>query len=118
MPPAEPVTLWFQPRCSKARGARDLLAERNVETEIRPYLDEPPTVAELEDLLTKLGTDDPRSLVRTKEPVYRELGLADADRDDLLAAIVAHPILLERPIVVRGGRAVIARPPERLLELF
>ncbi len=112
------VVLWFNPRCSKARGARDLLAERGVEARVRAYLDEPPTVVELEQLLQQLGADDPRVIVRSKESAYAELGLADAGRDELLAAIAAHPGLLERPIVVYGDRAVVARPPEKLLELF
>jgi len=66
----------------------------------------------------QLGLEDPRQMMRTGEAVYGELGLADQDGDDLLSAIAAHPILLERPIVVKDGRAVIARPPERLLELL
>ena len=65
-----------------------------------------------------LGIDDPRAMMRTGEPVYRQLGLAGAGRDELLDAVVAHPVLLERPIVVREGRAVIARPPERVLEFL
>lgn len=65
-----------------------------------------------------LGIDDPRAMMRTGEDVYRELGLADRSGDDLLAAIAANPILLERPIVVHKGRAVIARPPELLLDLL
>ena len=69
-------------------------------------------------MLGKLGTDDPRDIVRTKESVYRELGLADADRDQLLDAMAANPVLIERPIVIRGDRAVVARPPDRVLELL
>ena len=65
-----------------------------------------------------LGTDDPRAIVRTGEAVYKELNLGDADRDVLLDAMVANPILIERPIVIRGGRAVVARPPEKLLDLL
>lgn len=113
-----PVTLWFQPRCSKARGARELLEKRGNPTTLRHYLDQPPTVAELETLLRQLGEEDPRAFMRTKESAYGELGLADADRDRLLRAIHDHPVLLERPIAVLGDRAVIGRPPERVLELF
>jgi arsenate reductase len=68
--------------------------------------------------MSLLGIDDPRAMMRTGEGVYTELGLADADRDGLINAMVAHPILIERPIIIRGERAVVARPPERLLELF
>jgi len=65
-----------------------------------------------------LGIDDPRQMMRTGEAVYKELGLASADRDALLDAMAAHPVLIERPIVIRGDRAVIGRPPERALELL
>ncbi|MGH2687166.1 MAG: ArsC/Spx/MgsR family protein, partial [Actinomycetota bacterium] len=74
--------------------------------------------SEIERVLGLLGEDDPRAMMRTGEAVYKELGLADADRDQLLDAMVAHPILIERPIVIRGDRAVIARPPERLHEIL
>lgn len=112
------VTVWHNPRCSKSRGALALLADRDVTVAERRYLDDPPTREEVEALLAALGTDDPRAAMRTGERIYRELGLADADRDALLDAIVAHPILLERPVVVRGDAAVIGRPPERVAELF
>ena len=114
----EPVTIWTNPRCSKSRGAEALLAERGVPVERVQYLDEPPSRAEVERVLGLLGTDDPRVLMRTGEPLYAELGLADAGRDELLDALAAHPSLIERPVVVRGDRAVVARPPERLLELL
>lgn len=68
--------------------------------------------------MTLLGIDDPRAMMRTGEDVYRGLRLDGADRDRLIDAMVEHPILIERPIVIRGERAVVARPPERLLELF
>ena len=109
-------TIWANPRCSKSRGAEQLLAERGIVPQRVLYLDDPPSRAELEAVLVKLGTDDPRVLVRAGEPEYA--GLETAGRDDLLAALVRHPRLIERPVVVRGDRAVIARPPERLLELL
>lgn len=112
------VTIWFNPRCSKCRGADELLRERGIDPDVVRYLDDPPTRDELEGVLSLLGTDDPRQLMRTKEPVYRELRLADADRDRLLDAMVEHPVLIERPVVIRGDHAVIARPPEKLLELL
>ena len=115
---SDEVCVWFNPGCSKCRGARDLLSERGVEAEYYRYLDERPSKAELEHVLTMLGTDDPRAIVRTGEAVYKELNLGDADRDVLLDAMVANPILIERPIVIRGGRAVVARPPETLLDLL
>ena len=114
----ERVTVWANPRCSKSRGAEALLAERGVEVERVLYLVEPPSRAELERVLHLLGTEDPRVLVRSGEPAYRELGLDGADRAALLDALATHPELIERPVVIRGERAVVARPPERLLELL
>src|SRR6478672_7281216 len=110
--------MYFNPRCSKCRTAEGLLQERGVDAEIVRYLDEPPTIGDLRRLMTLLGISDPREMMRTGEDVYKELKLDTANGDALLQAITEHPILLERPIVVRGDRAVIARPPERLLELL
>jgi len=110
--------VWHNPHCSKSRGALALLAEHGIEPELVHYLDQAPDRAALEDVLRKLGTDDPRAIARTGDARYRELGLADADRDRLLDALVAEPALIERPIVVVGERAVVARPPQRLLELL
>jgi len=109
--------MWHNPRCSKSRGALALLAEHGIEPTIVRYLDEAPTRDQLVDLLRRLGTDDPRAIVRTGEARYRELNLADADPDALLDALTTNPILIERPIVLVGDRAVVARPPERVLEL-
>ena len=115
---SEEVTVWFNPSCSKCRGARDILAEQGVDAEFFRYLEDAPSRAELERVMGLLGIDDPRAMMRTGESVYRELDLASADRNALLDAMVAHPILVERPIVIRGDRAVIARPPEKLLDLL
>ncbi len=112
------TSVFFNPKCSNCRTAQAILAERGVEADYIRYLDNAPSRAELEDVLAMLGTDDPRRMVRAKEPVYAELGLESADRDQLLDAMAAHPILIQRPIVIHGDRAVIARPPERLLELL
>jgi arsenate reductase len=109
-------TIWANPRCSKSRGAEQLLAERAIVPNRVLYLDEPPSREQLEDVLAKLGTDDPRAIIRTGEPEYA--GLERASRDELLDALTRHPRLIERPVVVRGDRAVVARPPERLLELL
>jgi arsenate reductase len=114
----EELSIYFNPRCSKCRTAKGLLAERHVDAHIVEYLQTPPTVDDLRVLMEQLGLDDPRGMMRTGESVYADLGLAEASEDALLEAIAANPILLERPIVVRGGRAVIARPPELLLELL
>ncbi|MDE3085444.1 MAG: arsenate reductase (glutaredoxin) [Acidobacteriota bacterium] len=110
--------LYFNPSCSKCRTAQALLADKGVEAEVVRYLDVPPTRQDLHRLMGMLGIDDPRAMMRTGEPVYAALGLDEASADELLDAITAHPILLERPIFVVGDRAVVARPPERLLELL
>lgn len=112
------TTVWFNPACSKCRGARELLGERGVEADYVRYLDDTPDRAEIERVMGLLGIDDPRDMMRTGEAVYAELGLADAAAEELIDAMVANPILIERPIVIRGDRAVIARPPEKALELL
>jgi arsenate reductase (glutaredoxin) len=116
MPP--PPQLYSNPACSKCRTAVALLKERDVQADTIAYLDEPPTVADLKGLMELLDIDDPRLMMRTGEAVYVDLALADQEGDALLWAISRHPILLERPIFVVGDQAVIARPPERLLELL
>lgn len=112
------VTVWFNPRCSKCRTARDMLAEEGVACSLYEYLEEGPSRAEIERILGLLGNDDPRAMMRTSEALYTDLKLADADRDTLLDAMASNPILIERPIVIKGGRAVVARPPEKLRELL
>ena len=112
------TSVYFNPACSNCRTAQALLRERGVDADYVRYLEQAPDRSELERVLALLGTDDPRAMMREKEPVYAELGLADAGRDELLDAMAAHPVLIQRPIVIRGDRAIIARPPERLLELL
>jgi arsenate reductase len=117
-PPA-PTRLYHNPRCSKSRGALELLRERGIEPVLVAYLDTPPSVDELRALLAMLGVG-PRELMRTGEPEYASLGLGADSVDDeaLIQAMHAHPRLIERPVFVHGGRAVIGRPPERVLELL
>jgi arsenate reductase (glutaredoxin) len=114
----EGVVVWYNPRCSKCRGAEALLADYGVPAERLLYLDDPPSAAEIRRVLGLLGTTDPRALMRTGEPRYRELGLADASPDELVAAMAAYPELIERPVVIWPDRAVIARPPELLVPLL
>lgn len=111
--------LYHNPQCSKSRGALELLRERGVDPEIVAYVQQAPSIEELRGLLRMLGMG-PRGILRTGESEYIELRLADPALDDgtLLAAMHAHPRLIERPIFVRGDRAVIGRPPERVLELL
>ncbi|MCB1866024.1 MAG: arsenate reductase (glutaredoxin) [Chromatiales bacterium] len=112
------TTLYHNPRCSKSRQALALLQEHGVEPRVIEYLKSPPDAKTLDALLKQLGLE-PRELMRRKEAEYRELGLDDPGlgRDELIAAMVANPRLIERPIVVHGRRAVLGRPPERVLEL-
>jgi arsenate reductase len=112
-------TIYHNPRCSKSRQTLALLEERGVAPRIVEYLKTPPTAAELKTILKKLGLK-PRDILRQGEPRYAELGLKDRDVDDdaLIALMVANPILIERPIVVRGNKAAIGRPPETVLEIL
>lgn len=112
------------PRCSKSRAALELLHERGIEPELVLYLVDPPTADELRRLLRLLDLTA-RALLRTSEDEYLALGLDDATQDDaaIVAAMAAHPRLIERPILIRldaaqGDRAVIGRPPERVLTLL
>ncbi len=110
--------VYFNPSCSNCQTVRGMLEERGLQADYFRYLDKAPTREDLEKVMEQLGIDDPRQMIRTKEDKYHELGLEDAGRDELLDAMVAHPILIQRPIVIRDDRAVIARPPERALELL
>ncbi|HHI81058.1 MAG TPA: arsenate reductase (glutaredoxin) [Planctomycetes bacterium] len=114
----ETITLWHNPRCSKSRQAKALLEERGVPLELRLYLEKPPSVKELEDLLHKLGAESLDLILRKKEALYKELGLEGKPREEVLQAIAEHPKLLERPIAVRGKQARMGRPPEKVLELL
>ncbi|WP_456432874.1 arsenate reductase (glutaredoxin) [Nitratifractor sp.] len=115
---SETVVVWHNPRCSKSRNGLKYLDEKGIAYEVRRYLDEPPTAEEIRELLEKLGMK-PRELMRTKEAIYRELGLKNVEDDEaLIAAMAEHPRLIERPVVIRGDRAVVARPESRIDELF
>lgn len=112
------TTVWFNPSCSKCRTTQALLAERGVEASYVEYLQTAPTTAELRRVLAMLGTDDPRTIARVNDPLWAELGLDATPDDRILEALHQHPILIERPIVIVGDRAVIARPPSRVLDLL
>ncbi|MBN7798479.1 arsenate reductase (glutaredoxin) [Parahaliea mediterranea] len=110
--------IYHNPRCSKSRNTLALLQERGVEPDVVLYLESPPDAGALEALLQKLGKT-PAELVRRGEAEYKDLGLGkDSSDDELLRAMASHPKLIERPIVVRGDRAVLGRPPENVLELL
>ena len=111
MHPDLPMEIWFNPNCSKCRNAKQAAEEAGEPVTIRAYLESPPTEAELDDVLTKLGKE-PWDVARMKEPIAQELGLAslEKDRAKWIALMVKHPILIERPILVReDGKAVIGR---------
>lgn len=116
---ADPPRMYHNPRCSKSRAALALLRDRGIEPEIVEYLKTPPDLETLRALVGMLGIR-PRELLRTGEAEYRELGLDDPGLPDerILQAMVDHPRLIERPIVVQGGRARLGRPPERVLEVL
>lgn len=109
--------IYHNPRCSKSRETLALLEARNVELDIVEYLQTPPSKTQLKALLRKLGLRA-ADIVRTNEPEYRAAAPADPTEDELLDLLVAHPKLLQRPIVVVGERARIGRPPEQVLELL
>jgi arsenate reductase len=111
------IELWHNPRCSKSRQALALLQERDVDVEIVKYLNDVPTEQEIKDLLKKLGISA-RELMRTKEDIYKELGLKDVEDEQLLIkAMSENPKLIERPVVIKDNQAIIGRPPERVLDI-
>lgn len=112
------ITLYHNPRCSKSRAALELLKARGAELNLVEYLDSPPSEGELRELATALG-GSPHSLLRDNEPEYAALKLSEqSGLTEIIQALSAHPRLLQRPIAKRGGRALIGRPPERVLELL
>ncbi|WP_455819930.1 arsenate reductase (glutaredoxin) [Pseudomonas cerasi] len=114
------VQIYHNPRCSKSRETLALLTSRGVTPEVILYLANPPDVATLKTLLQQLGFTSARQLMRTREAEYKAAGLDDSTLTEaqLLAALVAEPKLLERPIVIAGGKARIGRPPEQVLVIL
>jgi len=112
------VTIYHNARCSKSRQTLELLRARGIEPVIVNYLETPPTASELERILNLLGIE-PLTLLRTGEPLFAELGLngKELSREEWIAVMVAHPKLIERPIVVAGERAALGRPPENVLQI-
>jgi len=112
------VKIYHNPRCSKSRATLALLEEKGVEAEVVKYLETPPTKEELKALLKMLGLSA-RELMRTKEEIYKELGLKEVEEEEaLIDAMVANPKLIERPIVVKEGKAAIGRPIENVTALL
>jgi len=111
-------TIYHNPRCSKSRQTLALIEERGAQPTVVEYLKTPPNAAELTRILELLQLQ-PKQLMRTKEDLYKELGLADVDDNDtLITAMVNNPKLIERPIVINGDKAVIGRPPENVLDIL
>ena len=114
----ETVTIWHNPRCSKSREALKLLENEGIEPQIVKYLEESPSETAIREVLERLGIGA-RELMRTKEALYRELGLKEVtDEAALIKAMAEHPKLIERPVVIKGDRAVLGRPPEKVIELI
>ena len=113
------VTIYHNPRCTKSRQTLELLKSRGIEPEIIEYLKTPPGKGKLKEILKMLGLE-PRALMRKNEDEYKKAKLDNPklSKDDLIAAMVKHPILIERPIVVANGKAAIGRPPEKVLEII
>ncbi|SMX33303.1 arsenate reductase (glutaredoxin) [Octadecabacter ascidiaceicola] len=111
------LTIWHNPRCTKSRQTLALLQENDQQPAVRLYLVDAPSEAEIVAVRNALGvTAD--AMMRKGEKLYRELGLRDATEDELIAAMVANPILIERPIVIVDGKAAIGRPPEAVLDIL
>ena len=113
------VTIFHNPRCSKSRQTLQLLQDKGVDPKVREYLKEPPSAAEIENILKALDKV-PRDVIRKNETPYADNNLGDnsLSRTELVAAMAENPILIERPIVINGARARIGRPPESVLEIL
>lgn len=111
------MEILHNPRCSKSRATLNIILENNIQPTIRLYLDDPLSIEEIKNLLIKLdATAD--QIVRKNEELYKKLNLKDSDQDLLIEKISKNPILLERPIVVKGEKAIIGRPPENVMKLL
>lgn len=111
-------TIYHNPRCSKSRNTLALLEEEGISPDVVLYLEQSPDEGQIRALLAKLGIDAAQ-LVRRGEAEYKACGLSgDSTEDELIAAMASHPRLIERPIVVRGDRAVLGRPPENVRDLL
>ena len=112
------TTIWHNPRCSKSRQTLALLEEHGVTPTVRLYLEDAPSASEVSDVVTKLGIS-PWDLLRRGEKVFKELGLSQQEGNEaIIEAMAQHPILIERPIVIHAGAAVLGRPPENVLGLI
>ncbi len=113
------VVIYHNPRCSKSRQTLELIKEKGITPDVREYLKDTPTAAELKTVLNALGLSA-RALLRTKEQEYMDNGLSDLSlsEEQIINVMVANPKLIERPIVIKNGQARIGRPPESVLEIL
>ncbi|MBL4614025.1 MAG: arsenate reductase (glutaredoxin) [Magnetovibrio sp.] len=111
------VTIYHNPRCSKSRTTLELIRDKGIDPHIVEYLVTPPSVAELKDILVKLGKSA-SDIVRKKEAKEEGIDLDALDEDSLIEALVAHPRAIERPIVINGAKAAMGRPPESVLDIL
>lgn len=113
------VTIYHNPRCSKSRETLSLLKDNGIDPDVVLYLETPPDSTTLHKLLTMLGMNSARELMRQKEDLYKELNLSDSQLSEeaLIQAMVDNPKLIERPIVVSNGQARIGRPPAQVLDI-
>jgi arsenate reductase len=113
------VQIWHNPRCSKSRQALEILEELETPKDVVKYLQEHPSKEQIKKVFTMLGYESPREMMRTKEDIYKELQLKEEHDDEkLFDAMAEHPKLIERPIIIKGDKAIIARPPERVKEFL
>ncbi len=114
------VKIYHNPRCSKSRQTLQILQEKGIEPEVVKYLETPPSETELRDIIRMLGLSSARDLMRKKEKEYKELGLDDPAKteDELIRAMVEHPRLIERPVVIHDGKAALGRPPEKVIDIL
>jgi arsenate reductase len=113
------VTIYFNPKCSKCRLTLELLEQEGQQAEVIEYLNTPPDTATLETILDMLGME-PRELMRKREQEYTQAGLDNPEqsRTDLINAMIKYPRLIERPIVIKNGKAILGRPPEKILDIL
>jgi len=116
---SDDIQIFFNPKCSKCRISLDLIQQHGIQPDVVEYLQQPPDAQTLSDVLDMLGLE-PRELMRRGEAIYKELQLEDKplSREQLIQIMIENPILIERPIVIRNGKAVIGRPPEKILDLI
>ncbi len=115
----EKIRIFYNPKCSKCRLTMDILNEKGVEATVVEYLETPPDSTELSEVLDLLGIE-PRDLMRKHEAPYKENNLDNPDltREQLIEAMIENPILIERPVVIKGNKAIIGRPPEKVLDIL